>query len=844
MEYDYGDWKLNIVSRVIEFGYCDWKLNFKCIMSIVGLITSCSIMIWNVIMYYILTPLIGYIFNLSFFWSLIIIMVLQSLLLACICFQLIRMCLSLVPADYIDKLNEDHQLFDPDWYSNMYPVLIQKMISVKVNIVSCITVGPPTVGKTTLKEQLLLPDDDISLPLSERPSERPPSTPTIDSVKKVGIRLQQSNAKNQANQFIANNGTWKSLTKGEEFIAAIASIADVIFAIEKRNDAKLRENKRIPCHCFQINCFFVCLCTAPTWVASVLNSFIGTSSTGIMASTSFLFCIIAISVVTAALIVIAISCCFYKILFHKEENLVLQALKNKNTVELQKFFRGNLIIHFRDTGGQPEFHEVVPALVPHSNLYLLMFNLNEELNTQYNVTYKASEDDITDPYQSSFTVKQTLLQLLASIQSLNHSSQGTPSNAFIIGTHKDLLVDKETCINQIQQELEKEIKGTDWYTSDTILTTPDGHLMLPINTYNKDDINQVKNVISKSIAIRQIPVPIQWLALYFHIEEMKKPVMKINEFKNLAHKCNIDIDDGNKFDEVVTFLQSTVGSIRYFGNVLELKDIVITDPQILFNLVNDLIVCTFNFKNLRTVGSRHQIERFRSSGRFKKKSLKRCEVVKNGSLTEDQVISILQHLNIIAPVGINDEGEEEYFLPCVLVHAPVSTQPTSINTTDYSPLLITFKCGYIQRGVFSCLISSILCTKSQWVLASEKIYRNQIKLYGRNCGHFVFIRNYIKYLEVTIMLCQGSTIINVPFAEIKELLSDHLTCVMQKLGYSFKDTQFLFSFYCSCGSQPHPAVSVPNANPPHTKCTFDPSLTTTMTSDKVIWFQSKYDSPF
>ena len=714
----------------------------------------------------------------------------------------------------------------------MYSELIQHKINVNVNNVSCITVGPPTVGKTTLRKQL---PDNISLPLSERPL----STPTIDRVKKVGIILQQSHPENQINQFTANNVTWKSLTKAEEFIAVITSIADNCITISFRVNAKMSTTRCGQCFCFACTWFLLCLCTAPTMVASVLASSIGTSSTGIMALTS----LFASSVVITALIFIVIYRKYGKYTRSHEENLVLQALENKNIEELQKKFHDTtLIIHFRDTGGQPEFHEVVPALVPHSNLYLLMFNLNEDLNTQYKVTYKASEYDTTDPYQSSFTVKQVLLQLLASIQSLNHSSQGIPSNAFIIGTHKDLLVDEETCINQIQQELEKEIKGTDWYTSDTIITTPDGQLMLPINTHNKDDIDQVKNAISKSIATRQISVPIQWLALHFLIGEMSEPVIHINEFKNLAHKCNIN--DGNEFDEVVKFLQSTLGSIRYFGSVSKMKDIVITDPQILFDLVSELIVCTFNFKNLRTVGDRHETERFRSSGRFRKQSLKKCEVVKNGLLTEDQVISILQHLNIIAPVGINDEGEEEYFLPCVLVHAPVSTQPTSINTTGYSPLLITFKCGYIPRGVFSCLISSILCAKGQWVLASEKIYRNQVKLYGRNCGHFFFIRNYIKYLEVTIMLCQDSTIINVPFAEIKELLSDHLTCVMQKLGYSFKDTQFVFSFYCSCGSQPHPAVSIPNANPPHTKCTVDPSLTTTMTPDKTIWFQGKYDSPF
>ena len=207
------------------------------------------------------------------------------------------------------------------------------------------------------------------------------------------------------------------------------------------------------------------------------------------------------------------------------------------------------------------------------------------------------------------------------------------------------------------------------------------------------------------------------------------------------------------------------------------------------------------------------------------------EALKNENIEELQKIF---HDTLI--IHFKDSGGQPEFHEVVPALVPHSTL--------YSPLLITFKCEYTPRGVFSCLISSILCAKSQWVLASEKIYRNQVKFYDRNRGHFIFIRNYIKYLEVTIMLCQGSTIINVPFTEIKELLSDHLTCVIQKLGYNFKDTQFLFSFYCSCDSQPHPAVSIPNANPPHTKCTVDPSLTTTMTPDKTIWFQGKYESLF
>ena len=518
-----------------------------------------------------------------------------------------------------------------------------------VNIVSCMTIGPPTVGKTTLREQLV--SDQVQLPLiidnnaptPNKPYIRPTSTPAMDRVKKVEISV---NSNKQINKFTANYRTWRPLTSSEEFIARIKSLPLYIYQFHVTIYGGIYQT--------------ICLATVPT---SIINFFLSTFPTiyslftnaTVSASKSKLVSDESISFFQCGFFMQSIllgsasgfilsryifrHTVWVKDRYKKGIKLLKQALQKENSEKVQALLHDTLIIHFRDSGGQPEFHEVVPALVPHSILYLLMFSLNEDFNTQYNVTYKASEDDITDPYQSSFTVKQTLLQLLASIQSFNHSLQGIPSNVFIIGTHKDLLVDEESCINQIQQELEEEIKGTDWYTSDTIIITPDGHLMLPFNTYSQNDIEKVKEMISQSIATRTYTVPMTVLALYFNIERLGKSVMTINEFKSLAQDCNID--DEEKFYQVLWFLQNILGSIQYFGSVPELKDIVITDPQILFDLVNELIVCTFTFKNLRTMSGRHQTERFRSSGLFKKQSLKNCEVVKKGLLTEDQVISIL-----------------------------------------------------------------------------------------------------------------------------------------------------------------------------------------------------------
>ena len=71
-------------------------------------------------------------------------------------------------------------------------------------------------------------------------------------------------------------------------------------------------------------------------------------------------------------------------------------------------------------------------------------------------------------------------------------------------------------------------------------------------------------------------------------------------------------------------------------------------------------------------------DRFRLSGYFTKHHLEQCEAVKEKLLSVEQVIAVLEHLVIIAPVGINESNEQEYFLPCVLVHRGTFFQ---INTT-------------------------------------------------------------------------------------------------------------------------------------------------------------------
>ena len=549
-----------------------------------------------------------------------------------------------------------------------------------------------------------------------------------------------------------------------------------------------------------------------------------------------------------------------------------EALQHNDINKVQPFFDRTYTIYFRDCGGQPEFHEVLPALVSQSTLFFLVFNLSERLDTQYEVTYKTSNGEVTDPYVSSFTVKQALLQCLASISSIGRYSKPHTnrfksifmwlwkkltqiwkkkvkviiSKVIIIGTHKDLLGDAgeaNDVVLQINNQLEDELKGTDWYSKDMVIPVEGRKLLLGVNTFSPNDIRKVKDLVNK-VALNgdyQLEIPVPWLAFEFCIRKLGKKVISLKECQHLANDC--EILAGGEFNTALWFLHNKVGTIRYFKNVPELQNVVITDPQLLFDLVTDLIVNTFSFgKNIEKM-SEH--DRFRCSGRFTKHHLEQCEAVKEKLLSVEQVIAVLEHLVIIAPVCRNESNEQEYFLPCVLVHASLPSTPLLHNDSDISPLLITFKCQYTPRGIFSLLIARILLDgKDKWELYSEEIKRNQVDFCLVKSGHIVTITNFFRFLEISVKSpCHATerSLENV-YVVIKHYISRCLNDVRKQLNYT-AIADHSFGFYCkkflNRSADHHPAICNDSIKPTYTRCHLKCKFTSNLQPQHQLWFYKK-----
>ena len=101
------------------------------------------------------------------------------------------------------------------------------------------------------------------------------------------------------------------------------------------------------------------------------------------------------------------------------------------------------------------------------------------------------------------------------------------SKVIIIGTHKDLLGktgEAEEKLQHINDQLEFELKGTDWYTKDMVIPTENGRMFLGLNVFSPNDIKKVKDLVHE-VALNgsyQLEVPIPWLTFEFHIRRSQK----------------------------------------------------------------------------------------------------------------------------------------------------------------------------------------------------------------------------------------------------------------------------------------------------------------------------------
>ena len=409
-------------------------------------------------------------------------------------------------------------------------------------------------------------------------------------------------------------------------------------------------------------------------------------------------------------------------------------------------------IHFIDTGGQPEFLEMLPALISKPLIFFLVFDLRhaaEGLDKEFPA--KSSDGSFYNPLfgVSTISTRDLILQTLASIYEMcfqtvrDKMQQVIIQRVLLVGTHSDHVTDVRVR-NQIDDAIQKLLVDTPYYKSGMLEVPerepPNRTFVYMVNNESTEDVafEDIREKL-RSIIFREFEdpdykesVPASWLGFYLMMRQPGGPqVLKYEQCVDIARQCSIKEND---VQNVLECLHKRFGVIKYFKNVASLRDIVIANPQLIYDAVGGLIESiTCNNPNLTP----EQMEETQDRGLLTVQVIDQIVFQGKGShpLSLHHLLKLLIHLCIAVPLDAEEyQPETMYFMPSLLQCAkPDPYKPT--REPLVAELLIVFDCGYCPKGLFTFLAATLAAKSTQpaakytWVLNRKQLYKNQVSFH-------------------------------------------------------------------------------------------------------------------
>ena len=504
-------------------------------------------------------------------------------------------------------------------------------------------------------------------------------------------------------------------------------------------------------------------------------------------------------------------------------DMIRNAVSAKDWKEIKQLYKDTAFIRMEDTGGQPEFMDMLPALTIGPALYLLFCKLTDELQSTYKVSYLSPlSGECTTPVQSTYTVEEVFLTALSSIACLKSSSStslvssGDTSStaeqllascnkavAYIVGTHKDLVIEEQ--IDEFDRKLQQCIRPTAFFKDDIIQFSTEKRMVLAVDNMSggKSEIQWIRKILEKCLKkhFKKLSIPASWFVLSLVLRDRKERTASLKSVLQLAGELSIPQSEAMV---ALWFLHHYAGVLMHFPNLPELKETVICDNQIVYDSTTNLIVNTFKFGSVSTASS----ERFRKTGQFSLEDIREATASVSGDyIPLSKLVTLLQHINSLAsfiqststPITFTTETSKAkiYFMPCVLENATHEEMSKWWDATysqpSPAPLFIRYPCGFVPIGVFPAMIANLAANTSV-KLIWDGIKKNRVQFYYDY--DTVTLVYHPKHYAVHIAQRRDAKIpTHEVCAAVRVQVETTLKTVMSQMNYDFS-TDYQLGFEC------------------------------------------------
>ena len=400
---------------------------------------------------------------------------------------------------------------------------------------------------------------------------------------------------------------------------------------------------------------------------------------------------------------------------------------------------GRHLLYLVDTGGQPQFHEILPHFL-RSSIHFLVHNLSEDLMHCPEFEYTIDDCHYSVPEAMKMSNKSIIEQAARSACSTYHTdllSKRKPAIA-IIGMFKDKCDNVDETLHKKSKETKEVLmRLTGSKTKCDIIEYSRDQCIFPFDASEKswnmnyNILEKLKNKVDMYANGDPSNIKLNYFIFLQNLKKVKKPFITIHECEDIARSSYVPLENQEMYETLHLFHE--VNLILYFRESEEVNDLVFLDPNYLFQMVTDIIVQSFD-KPFETSKD------FQNSGIFTKALLlnipriHKLGVKPDSKFSLDKFLCIFQQLCIISKLS-----DTSYFMPCVL-QLENSQNPTpectkrlddiqEIMETNHvsGPLIISFGDRVLPRGLF-CAMVVILSNNYGWQLKrdSEIICRRNL----------------------------------------------------------------------------------------------------------------------
>ena len=499
------------------------------------------------------------------------------------------------------------------------------------------------------------------------------------------------------------------------------------------------------------------------------------------------------------------------------------------------------LLHMIDTGGQPEFLEVMPSLIHNSNLTALVLNLAQSLDACPEIAFYMDGNACKRPLPSTLTNREIANQVARTMMA-KRSSGGKRSKLMVVGTHRDCVKGElSTTVAAVNKALKEIFLPS--LEDELIVYRSHDEIVFPVNSIHPDDddhmvFESIRSRISEAGADEESDTPMSFFIFEQDVmkfaSQLGRKVLTTEECMQIGRMLKMSREVVHA--ALIYFHQRNI--FIYFQHVL--PEVVFTNPQVPLDLFKEIVVFSYRVQSgdISALPAKYSAllkQAIISEEMLHHKSLKKCFIP--GIYEPQHAIELFRHLYTIAPLNEEESsansqqppsahssevkqkpsrlGKGEYLMMCLLAPLPEEKIKEVLSTpSKVATLLVHFSNGCIPNGCFGSTIACAI-SKYKWSVCYSDVSRTEPECLAHNIATFhpsdlpikITLVNSTHYLQIHLDTASvQDTDINHICTNVRSTIFAILENVFQRMHFTKIEVKPAFLCPCSPTSEEHAAT--------------------------------------